>query len=92
MSDKLDAEDQRILGMSKAELEADLQKRGETWDQAIVRISRTIQRARIEAAAAPTLTALRSILMECDEAPTEHNAWVVAIQKLARDALAKASA
>jgi hypothetical protein len=28
--------------------------------------------------------ALDSILSECDEAPTDNNAWVVAIQKIAR--------
>ena len=28
--------------------------------------------------------ALRSILAECDEAPTDNSAWVVAIQKIAR--------
>jgi hypothetical protein len=30
---------------------------------------------------------LESILIECDEAPTDNNAWVVAIQNIARAAL-----
>jgi len=33
--------------------------------------------------------ALREILAECDEAPTDNNAWVVAIQEIAREALAE---
>ena len=32
--------------------------------------------------------ALRDVLAECDEAPTDNSAWVVAIQRIARAALA----
>jgi hypothetical protein len=39
---------------------------------------------RIEALEA----ALRDVLAECDEAPTDNSAWVVAIQQIARAALA----
>ena len=31
--------------------------------------------------------ALTDILRECDEAPTDNSAWVVAVQRIARDAL-----
>jgi len=31
--------------------------------------------------------ALREMLAECDEAPTDNNAWVVALQRIARTAL-----
>ena len=31
--------------------------------------------------------ALRDILRECDEAPTDNSAWIVAIQRIASDAL-----
>ena len=33
--------------------------------------------------------ALRDVLAECDEAPTDNSAWVVAIQQIARAALDK---
>jgi hypothetical protein len=87
-SEPLDAEDRRILRMSRPELEAELAKDGVTFDETVARVDAVIERAKEDAAAHLTAEkALRSILMECDEAPTEHNAWVVEIQRIARAAL-----
>jgi hypothetical protein len=84
----LDAEDQRILRMSRPELEVELAKEGLTFDEAVSRVDCVIERAKDDAAAHLTAEkALRDILMVCDEAPTEHNAWVVEIQGIARATL-----
>jgi hypothetical protein len=40
---------------------------------------------------APERHALEEILIECDEAPTDNNAWVVAVQRIASAALARSS-
>lgn len=50
------------------------------------RVHASVARVR-EQRLAKMLDALDSILRECDEAPTDNNEWVVAIQKIAREAL-----
>ena len=43
--------------------------------------------ARLTAQVEQLTVAMRDILEECDEAPTDNNAWVVAIQNIVRTAL-----
>lgn len=46
---KFDAEDERILNMSRPELEIELAKSGETFDGAVSRTDAAIQRGKAEA-------------------------------------------
>jgi len=49
MTNELDPEDERILSMTREELEADLAKRGETFDGAVARVDRIIDQAKRQA-------------------------------------------
>lgn len=46
---KLDKEDEKILSMSREELEAELAKDGLTFDEAVARVDASIERAKRKA-------------------------------------------